>query len=490
MSDTTTIVDNDHHAVERAEQLFREQRDANYRRTSRLFAVLLGVQWIAGVIVALTLSPYAWEGRVATVHTHVWAAIFLGGLITSLPLYLALRAPDAPATRYLVAVGQMMWSALLIHLTGGRIETHFHVFGSLAFLAFYRDWKVLIPATIVVATDHLARQMFWPESVYGITDPAWWRFLEHAFWVVFEDTILITACIVASMEMRDVARSRAAVEILSEREIAKSAELRRALTELENAQDAQVRAEKLAAVGQLAASVGHELRNPLAAVRNANAFIAKKVKANGADPKVIQFAELVEKELDVCSKIIGDLLDFARERPLVLAPVPMRDLVEEAISLVPGGKAEIVNRVPGDLPVPLLDKEQFRQVLINLVQNAAEAMEPRGHGKVIVDAEKQGGVFRLTIQDDGPGMPQETVDKVFEPLFTTKVKGTGLGLAIVAGIVKRHQGTIAVTSKVGRGTTFTIEWAAQAAASRTEPRPKSVPPRNATASVTIAERSK
>src|SRR5688500_5367906 len=156
MSDTTTIVDNDQHAVERAEQLFREQRDANYRRTSRLFAVLMVVQWVAAVIVALTLSPYAWEGRTSTIHAHVWAAIFLGGLISSLPLYLAIRAPDAAATRYIVAAGQMMWSALLIHLTGGRIETHFHVFGSLAFLAFYRDWKVLIPATLVVATDHLA----------------------------------------------------------------------------------------------------------------------------------------------------------------------------------------------------------------------------------------------------------------------------------------------------------------------------------------------
>jgi two-component system, NtrC family, sensor histidine kinase HydH len=326
--------------------------------------------------------------------------------------------------------------------------------------------------------------------VYGVIDPAWWRFLEHAFWVVFEDTILISGCIVATIEMRAVARSRAAVELLSEREIAKSAQLQRAMTELQNAQDAQVRAEKLAAVGQLAASVGHELRNPLAAVRNANAFIAKKVKANGADPKVIQFADLVEKELDVCAKIIGDLLDFARERPLVLAPVPLRDLVEDAISLVPVSKVEILNRVPGDLSVPLLDKEQFRQVLINLVQNAVEAMEPRGHGKVSVEAEKQDGVFRLKIEDDGPGMPQATVDKVFEPLFTTKVKGTGLGLAIVAGIVKRHQGTIAVTSKVDRGTTFTIEWAAQAVP-RTEPRAKSAPiHRNATASVTIAERSK
>ena len=84
----------------------------------------------------------------------------------------------------------MLMGALLIHLTGGRIETHFHVFGSLAFLAFYRDWRVLIPATIVVALDHMLRGLFWPQSVYGVLVASQWRWLEHAAWVVFEDVFL------------------------------------------------------------------------------------------------------------------------------------------------------------------------------------------------------------------------------------------------------------------------------------------------------------
>jgi signal transduction histidine kinase len=442
----------------RADELFHELRDANLRRTSRLFAGLMAAQWAFGIGVALVYSPYAWEGKVHAVHAHVWIALFLGGAISSLPIYLALTRPTAAVTRYVVAIGQMLWSGLLIHLSGGRIETHFHVFGSLAFLAFYRDWKVLLPATIVVATDHLARQMFWPESVFGMLTPEWWRFLEHALWVVFEDTILIASCIIMTEEMRGIARARAEVEQLSVREAEKSKALQLALDELAAAQDARLRGEKLAAVGQLAASVGHELRNPLAAVRNANTFIGKKVKANGADPKVVQFTELIERELDVCTKIIGDLLDFARERPLVPAPTPLRDLVESAVSLVPSSAISIVNRVPGDLPVPTIDKEQFRQVLINLVQNAVEAMEPRGSGKVIVTAEKTPGMWRVIVEDDGPGIAQDVVAKMFEPLFTTKVKGTGLGLAIVAGIIKRHGGAIRVDSKVGRGTRCVIEW--------------------------------
>ena len=89
----------------------------------------------------------------------------------------------------------MLMGALLIHLTGGRIETHFHVFGSLAFLAFYRDWRVLVPATIVVALDHMLRGMFWPQSVYGVLVASQWRWVEHAAWVVFEDVFLVVSCL-------------------------------------------------------------------------------------------------------------------------------------------------------------------------------------------------------------------------------------------------------------------------------------------------------
>jgi signal transduction histidine kinase len=430
--------------VTRADELYAQQRDALYMRTSRLFAVLMVVQWIAAIVIALVVSPYAWEGREKVIHLHVWVAFFLGGAITSLPLVLCLTQPTATMTRHVVAVAQMMWSALLIHLTGGRIETHFHVFGSLAFLAFYRDWKVLLPATIVIATDHLARQMFWPESVFGVTDPQWWRFLEHAFWVVFEDTVLIASCLMGTQEMRELAQQGATLEA--------------AIDELRASQDAQLRAEKLAAVGQLAASVGHELRNPLAAVRTANAYIGKKVKANGAEKRVVEFTDLIERELDACGKIIGDLLDFARERAPVLAPTPVRALCAEAIELVDHAGVEIENAVPDDLPIPSIDKEQFRQVLINLVQNAVEALAGRADGHVTVTAAKISGGWRLVVEDNGPGMPPDVVRKVFEPLFTTKVKGTGLGLAIVSGIVKRHQGTIRCESEAGKGTRFLIEW--------------------------------
>ena len=160
-----------------------------------MFAALMVVQWLAGVTVALMLSPRVWAGAAGGVHPHVWAAVFLGAALSSLPVFLALARPGRFSTRCTIAVAQALWSALLIHLSGGRIETHFHVFGSLAFLAFYRDWRVLVPATVVVAADHVLRGLFFPQSVYGVLTASPWRWAEHAGWVLFEDVFLVLACV-------------------------------------------------------------------------------------------------------------------------------------------------------------------------------------------------------------------------------------------------------------------------------------------------------
>ena len=178
---------------DRAAELFAANQQTIYVTTDHLFAVLMAVQWVAGIGAALWISPRTWIGAVSHTHLHVWAAIFLGAAINAFPIALALKRPGAPMTRYVIATAQMLTSALLIHLSGGRIETHFHVFGSLAFLAFYRDWRVLVPATIVIAADHFLRGLFWPQSVYGVLAASQWRWLEHAGWVLFEDAVLFVA---------------------------------------------------------------------------------------------------------------------------------------------------------------------------------------------------------------------------------------------------------------------------------------------------------
>jgi PAS domain S-box-containing protein len=201
----------------RADELFRQHQQAIFRRTDRLFAGLLGFQWVVAIAAALWLSPRAWAGPASETHLHVWAALALGGLIISLPVGLAVFRPGLAWTRHTIAVAQMLLGALLIHLTGGRIETHFHVFGSLAFLAFYRDWRVLVTASAVVAVDHFLRGLFWPLSVYGILAGGEWRWLEHAGWVLFEDLFLIRACMQGVREMRNIAERQAQLEATRDR---------------------------------------------------------------------------------------------------------------------------------------------------------------------------------------------------------------------------------------------------------------------------------
>lgn len=225
------IAANDRTAA-RASELFKEQTDIRRAKVDKLFAMLLIVEWIAGIFCALVISPYAWEGKERVLHMHVWVAILGGAGITILPVLLAYLRPGTKLTRHVIAASQMLASALLIHLTGGRIETHFHVFGSLAFLAFYLDWGVLITATVIVAADHFLRGIFWPESVYGVSNPEWWRFLEHAGWVVFEDVFLIWSCVFGQRELKAAALRQADIEHLSEQEQLKSAALEMALAEM------------------------------------------------------------------------------------------------------------------------------------------------------------------------------------------------------------------------------------------------------------------
>ena len=213
--------------VQRADQRFQAHRHQIFAATDRLFMFVRGGQWVFAIGVALLFSPYAWEGKVRTVHNHVWAASLLGGALSSLPIALAVLRPGWVVTRHVVAAAQMLWSALLIHLSGGRIETHFHVFGSLGFLAAYRDWPVLVTATVVVALEHLVRGLLWPESVYGITNPEWWRFLEHAFWVVFAVSFLTVIVRRGVKDMKAMAEKGAELEALSESEWRKSSVLDR-----------------------------------------------------------------------------------------------------------------------------------------------------------------------------------------------------------------------------------------------------------------------
>lgn len=196
----------------RANELYDQHRHTLHCATDRMFGVLLMVQWVAAILLAWFVSPYTWAGASSSVHQHVYFALTLGTLLTAWPTFLVLYCPGHAITRYSIAAAQAGWSALLIHLSGGRLETHFHIFGSLAMLAFYRDWKVLMIATVVTAADHFVRGLWWPQSVFGVFSDNPFRWLEHAAWVLFEDFFLLLSCRRSLKETHELCDRQAELE--------------------------------------------------------------------------------------------------------------------------------------------------------------------------------------------------------------------------------------------------------------------------------------
>ncbi|CAN5515046.1 hypothetical protein BH11CYA1_BH11CYA1_02640 [soil metagenome] len=195
-----------------AETIYRRERLLVYRQTDRMFGWLMIMQWVASILVAMVVSPYSWAGREYFIHPHIYFVTLLGSVLTVFPVYLAFRHAGEPITRFVIAVSQMLYSGMLIHLTGGRIETHFHIFGSLAFLSFYRDWRVLVVASLVTMLDHFIRGYFIPESIYGVALASPWRSVEHVWWVLFEDVFLISAGIRSLSVMIASANKQAELE--------------------------------------------------------------------------------------------------------------------------------------------------------------------------------------------------------------------------------------------------------------------------------------
>lgn len=238
--------------------------------------------------------------------------------------------------------------------------------------------------------------------------------------------------------------------------------LKESYAELAQARAEMVHRERLAALGELAAIVAHEVRNPLGVIVNAAASLERMVP-RGDDTRML--FEIVGQESERLNQIVGDLIDFAKPRELSLQEEDVGAVIQEAIETAsrvprPRGKAIVTfeKEVAPGLPQVPMDRRLVRQALVNVAVNAVQAM-PRG-GRVKVRAERDGdserGFLRVDISDEGPGIPEETLARVFEPFFTTKAKGTGLGLALVKRIVEEHRGKVEVRSEEGKGTTFTF----------------------------------
>jgi two-component system NtrC family sensor kinase len=236
--------------------------------------------------------------------------------------------------------------------------------------------------------------------------------------------------------------------------------------QLQAAQKKLLHSDRLASLGQLSASVAHEINNPISGVLNLSMLLQRMLKDDGVPPNRIEefrkYLSQVTTETARVGRIVSDLLAFSRRSKPQRAPADLNKIVKMTLSLVQHkmklSNIEVEQNLAEVLPLAPCDQSQIQQVVLNLLLNAAEATQGKVERRVAVSTAKGQGEVLLIVSDNGEGIPPENLGKIFDPFFTTKSegKGVGLGLAVSYGIIQAHGGDIEVKSKVGEGTTFTV----------------------------------
>ncbi|MFH2204284.1 MAG: ATP-binding protein [Elusimicrobiota bacterium] len=227
--------------------------------------------------------------------------------------------------------------------------------------------------------------------------------------------------------------------------------------ELRAAQDELIKKERLAAIGQMASVVGHEIRNPLAVINNSIFFIkAKLAKEGESDPKVARHISIIQSEVKQANGIIDEILTYSRSREFKPERASLNAFLEDLISIYPyPPHVEVIKQFDPRNPMVQIDPDELRQACRNLIGNGVEVMPKSGYSSVKTEIVDENWV-RLDIGDTGPGIPQDVLDKIFTAFFTTKARGTGLGLAVVRKVIDRHRGKVDVRTAKGQGTTFSV----------------------------------
>ncbi len=464
----------------RAAEVFRQSHHNYTRLVHRIFCALMAAQWVFVIVLSLWVTPRTWIGEQSRVHEHVLFAVFLGGLLCGGSIGAMLLRPFAASTLHVVACAQVLFSTLIVHLMGGRIEAHFHVFGSIAFLSFYRNWRVLATATVLVAADHFIRGMFWPLSAFGTPTPSPWRWAEHALWVLFADAVLVTKCVLSVRDAQQAAADRAALEEAGERterevreRTAELVETTRALrasqVELCRARDAAEAASRTKS--EFLANMSHEIRTPMTAILG---FADLLSDPRQGLPEKLNCAATIRRNGEHLLAVINDILDLSKieagKLTLETTDCFPAQLVEDAASLMRvraiGKGIGLFVECPEDVPVVRTDPARLRQVLLNLVGNAVKFTE-QGRVTIRLRCERAAAAqatLTFEVEDTGIGMSEAVLAKLFQPFSqadastTRRYGGSGLGLMITQRLVRMLGGDVSITSSEGRGTLarFTI----------------------------------
>ena len=410
------------------------------------FAILRAMAMLGGMV-ALLLAPVRPEHQP---HLAPLAWAFVAYKLVLFLLFLAIRTwPGGLRQILLGTVGlDLIFVSLFVWFSGG-LESHFYLlyYPLLALAAVY------FSPGIALGTAGAAGILYGVFSFLGASGGDWHHLIARAA------TFFLLAGSLGYLSQRE-RLARARVEDLNQALEDRQARLERAYRELQAAQERLVQSERLATIGQMAAKVSHEVRNPLGSI-SLNAELLEDELRSLPEARRAEAATLlaaIRSQVDVLGAVTEEYLRFARLPKPKLEVAALGPLLEELGEFVRG---ELQRRgvhlslhVPDGLPTLSLDPGQIRQAFLNLVRNAAEAMP--GGGRITIQVRAQASGVEVAVRDTGMGIPEDIRDKIFDPFFTTKDGGTGLGLAIARHIAVDHGGSLRCESGPGIGTTFRL----------------------------------